>query len=93
MTCPERVRRPSQPGGGPEAAVTAAERALAGGDLDGAVAALGRLSGAPAEVAAPWLSLAKERLAVEAALDRAEALLVAQLGAPATAILGAGPPR
>ena len=84
---------PSQPGGGPEAAVTAAERALAGGDLDGAVVALGRLSGAPGEAAAPWLSLAKERLAVEAALDRIDFLLVAQLSAPASATPGAGPPR
>ncbi len=74
-----------QPGGGPEAAVNAAELALAGGNLAGAVGALDKLTGAPAEAARPWLRMAKERLAVETALSRIEALLVAGLGAPAIA--------
>ena len=65
---------------GAAAPVNAAERALAGGDLDGAVGALDKLTGAPAEAARPWLRMANERLAAEAALYRIEALLVARLG-------------
>ena len=65
----------------PEAAVSAAERALAGGDLAAAVAPLGRLAGPPAEAARPWLQMARQRLAVEAALHRVEELLTARLGA------------
>jgi hypothetical protein len=65
---------------GPAAAVNAAQLALAGGDLAAAVGALDRLTDAPAEVARPWLRLAKERLAVDAALQRVEALLAASLG-------------
>jgi hypothetical protein len=79
---------PRQPGGRPETAVNAAELALAGGDLEGAVDALDTLAGPSAEAAGPWLRMARERLAVEAVLNRAEALLVARLGtakAPATA--------
>jgi hypothetical protein len=72
-------------GAGPKAAVNAAELALAGGDLGGAVAALDKLTGAPAEAARPWLRMAEARLAVEAALSRIEALLAARLGAPANA--------
>lgn len=68
------------PRDGPEAAVNAAQRAMAGGDLAGAVAALETLAGAPAEAAAAWLRMARERLAVEAALQRVETLLVARLG-------------
>src|SRR5207248_8060488 len=64
----------------PEAAVSAAERALRGGDLAGAVAALDRLAGPPAETARPWLQMARQRLAVEAALHRVEELLTARLG-------------
>jgi hypothetical protein len=71
----------------PTATVNAAERALAGGDLAGAVAALDKLTGASAAAAGDWLRSAHERLAVEAALDRIEAaLLTAQPGnSPATA--------
>jgi hypothetical protein len=79
-----------QPGGGP-AALNAALRALAGGDLEGAVGALDKLTGAPAETVRPWLRMAKERLAVEAALQQIEALLAARLGTPANS--PAGPPR
>jgi hypothetical protein len=64
----------------PEAAVNAAERALAGGDLAAAIAALDRLAGPPAEAARPWLRMARQRLAVEAALHRVEELLTARLG-------------
>ena len=67
---------------GADAAVNAAERALAGGDLAAAVAALDKLTGAPAEAAAPWLRMARQRLAVDAALRRLEALVTARLGGP-----------
>ena len=83
----------SRPGGGPDPVVNAAELALAGGDIEGAVGALDRLTGAPAETARPWLRMAKERALVEAALYRIEALLVARLGAPATAAPATGSPR
>jgi hypothetical protein len=83
----------SQPGGTSAAAVNAAQLALAGGDLEGAIGALDALTGAPAEAARPWLQMAKERLAAEAALQRIESLLLARLGAPANAPTGSGPPR
>jgi len=73
-------------------AVNTALRALAGGDIAGAVSALDQLTGAPAETAKPWLGMAKERLAVETALQRVEALLVARLGTAAAAA-SSGPPR
>ena len=77
----------------PEAAVRAAEVALARGDLGDAVAQLDRLAGANAEAAGPWLRLARRRLAVEAALTHLQELLVTGLshapetsaGAPAEA--------
>jgi hypothetical protein len=65
---------------GPEAAVSAAQAALARGDLAGAVAALDPLTGANAEAARPWLRMARERLAVETALDRLQQQLAAKLG-------------
>jgi hypothetical protein len=80
-----------QEGGGPPAVLNAALRALAGGDLEGAVGALDKLTGAPAETVRPWLRMAKERLAAEAALQQIEALLAARLGTPANS--PAGPPR
>jgi hypothetical protein len=64
----------------PEVAVSAAERALRGGDLAGAIAALDHLAGSPAEAARPWLQMARQRLAVEAALHRVKELLTARLG-------------
>ena len=65
---------------GPEAAVSGAQAALARGDLAGAVAALEPLSGANAEAARPWLRMARDRLAVETALDHLQQLLGARLG-------------
>jgi hypothetical protein len=67
---------------GPEAAVGAAERALARGSLAETVAELDRLSGAHAEAAAPWLKVARERLTVETALAHVQELLVARLTRP-----------
>jgi hypothetical protein len=65
---------------GPEAAVSGAQAALARGDLAGAVAVLDPLTGANAEAARSWLRMARERLAVETALDRLRQLLGARLG-------------
>ena len=82
-----RIDGPSQTG--PEAAVSAAQAALARGDLAGAVATLDPLTGANAEAARPWLRMARERLAGEAALDHLQELLTARLGGPPAA----APPR
>jgi hypothetical protein len=64
----------------PTGTVNAAELALAGGDLAGAIAALDKLAGPAADSAAPWLHMARQRLAVEQALRRVEALLTERLG-------------
>jgi hypothetical protein len=64
-----------------EAAVSAAARALAAGDLAGAIGAFDRLNGPAAEVAQPWLQMARQRLTVEETLQRVQALVVARLGA------------
>jgi hypothetical protein len=66
--------------GGKHGAVEAAELALDGGDLAGAIAALDKLTGAPAAAAGPWLRLARERLAVDTALQQIEVRLTARLG-------------
>ncbi|UUX48520.1 mitofilin family membrane protein [Nisaea acidiphila] len=55
-------------GPGIDAILVRAETAIAADDLAGAVAALEELSGAPAERASGWLSAAKARLAVDAAV-------------------------
>lgn len=68
-------------GGNPtEVAVARARRALDGGDLAGAVAAVKSLSGAPADAAAAWLALAEQRLAAEAALDRLAQQVAQRMG-------------
>jgi uroporphyrinogen-III synthase len=66
---------------GPEAAVERAQSALAAGDLSGAIAAVGALSGRDAEPAQQWLKAARARLAAEAALTRLQDLLTARLAA------------
>ncbi len=76
-----RIGRPRP--SGPEAA----------GDLAAAVAALEKLTGAPAEAARPWLQMARARLTVEDVLQRIEKLLVARLGKPSDADASAGPFR
>ena len=73
-----------------EAAVSAAQHALAGGDLAGAIAALAGLSGPNQAAAQPWLKMAKERLAVEAALRQVQAALTASLGNAAPAVPSKG---
>jgi hypothetical protein len=84
-----RINGPSQTA--PEAAVSTAQAALARGDLPGAVAALEPLTGANAEAGRPWLQMARQRLAVETALDRLQQSLADRLGPPqaAPAELGA----
>lgn len=67
---------------GSEGAVSTAQAALGRGDLAGAVAALGSLTGRDAEAARPWLLMARERLAAEAALDHVQELLTQRLGGP-----------
>ncbi len=69
----------------PEAAVHAAEVALARGDLGEAVAQLDRLSGASAQAASPWLRMARRQLAAEGALEHLQELLVTGLVHPAEA--------
>src|SRR5262249_49967781 len=64
----------------PEAAVSAAARALAAGDLAGAIAALDKLTRPAADTAQPWLQMARQRLAAEEALHRVQAIVVARLG-------------
>ena len=78
-----------QPEPGRQAAVDDAMRQLAGGDLAASVTVLDGLEGAAAEAADPWLRMAKQRLAVEAALHQIEASLAARLGS-ATAASGTG---
>jgi hypothetical protein len=63
-----------------EGAVGTAQRALASGDLAGAIAALDGLTGPSQAAAQPWLQMAKARFTVEAALRRAEAALTAAVG-------------
>lgn len=63
-----------------EAAVSEAERAVHSGDLAGAIAALEPLTGAHKAAAEPWLRMARNRVAVEMALRRIEALVTAQIG-------------
>jgi uroporphyrinogen-III synthase len=70
--------------GGAEAAVAAAEQALAEGDLGAAVAALETLEGEPAAAAQPWLDEARARLAVEDALGAAQARLLARFAGDGT---------
>jgi hypothetical protein len=76
---------------GPEAAVNAAQSALSGGDLAAAVSALGSLTGANAEMAQPWLRMARERLAAEAALAHLQETLAARLGEASAPPLPAAP--
>ncbi len=65
---------------GPEAAIAAAQAALAQNDLAGAVEPVEGLTGADAEAARPWLRLARRRLAAQAALTHLQALATARLG-------------
>ncbi len=70
----------------------AARSALAQGDLAAAISDLDQLTGADAEAAQPWLRVARERLAAEAALTHLQQLLTVRLG-PAPAAPPPPPPR
>jgi hypothetical protein len=83
-----RIDGPSQTA--PEAAASIAQAALARGDLSGAVAALEPLTGANAEAARPWLQMARQRLAVETALDHLQQSLADRIGPPQAAPAGLG---
>ena len=75
------VRRiEGSPPTGPEAVVNDARAELARGDLAGAVDKLDHLTGASADAARPWLQMARQRLAVETALEHLEELLTVRLG-------------
>jgi hypothetical protein len=70
---------------GPEAAIEAAQSALAQNDLGAAIAAVEKLTGADAEAAQPWLRTARRRLAAQAALTHLQALVTTRLGTARTA--------
>jgi hypothetical protein len=75
------IRRVDGEGQSPaEAAVSAAEGDLAGGDLDAAITALSALDGANLAAAQPWLAMARQRLQVETVLQHIETLVTAALG-------------
>jgi hypothetical protein len=57
----------SVPGDAADAVVARAEAKLDADDLKGAVAGLAALNGLPAEVAAPWIHDAEQRIAADAA--------------------------
>lgn len=77
-------------GTGPTALVAKAELRLAARDLAGAVAALERLKGAPADAARDWIAGAWARLNAEAALSSLTARAIATLGGAAPASPKAG---
>lgn len=64
-----------------DAAVATAEAALAKSDLAGAVAALSKLTGAPATAAADWLQAAQQRLDAEQTLAKLTQELSSDLAA------------
>ena len=66
-------RTTSDAGDGVDALLARAESALTAGDLTAAVAAMRKLTGAPAEVSAGWLADAEARLAVDAAVRALQA--------------------
>lgn len=71
-----RVGEGSAEAGGAEGALAAAQTALQGGDLAGAVAAMKRLRGPAAEPAARWLADAEARLGAEATVAALDAALL-----------------
>jgi hypothetical protein len=77
------IRRLGPPQTGPGAVVASAQKSLARGDLEGAVAAVHSLDGAETRLAEPWLRMAERRLAAETALAQLEEMLVTRLGAAA----------
>jgi hypothetical protein len=83
---------------GSEGPISAAQTALAHGDLASAVAALEPMTGADAtgadaEAARSWLRMARARLAAEVALDHVQELLTERLGGSPAAAPGAAPAK
>ncbi len=66
----------------PDAIARGAAALLDQGDLSGAVARIGSISGSHGAVVAPWLAIARSRLVAETASDSLVALLTAHLTAP-----------
>lgn len=66
-------------GTGVDAILARAEFRLGNADLTGAVAALGDLTGAAADAAAPWLDDARARLTVDGSVDRLSTAAIAAL--------------
>ena len=71
-----RVGEGSAEAGGAEGALAAAQTAMQGGDLAAAVAAMKRLRGPAAELAARWLADAEARLGAEATVAALDAALL-----------------
>jgi hypothetical protein len=69
-------------------ALASAEAALGKGDLAGAVDAVGKLEGPPAQAAAPWLAEARRRLAAETLLAGVTQEVAGSLPADAAAATG-----
>lgn len=67
-------------GSEPDAVVARAERRLAQGDLAAAVSELEALRGPAAAAAAPWLDPARNRLAVDRAVDALQTAALSRLG-------------
>ena len=70
-------------GEGSDAVLARTEARLQGGDLAGAVEAMGALQGAAAEAAQPWLAAARARLAADSALTALENKAMADSAAAA----------
>ncbi len=74
------VRREGDDPDAPQQAVSAAETALAAGDLDSAITATERLSGPAAEAAAYWLGRANARARLERRIDAVQDSLAREAG-------------
>jgi len=68
------------PGPTPEAVLARAEAALRDDDLNGAVEELTALQGPPAQLLAPWLAAARDRLAIDEAVRDLDQRLLAVFG-------------
>ncbi len=76
------IRKVDDVGSGTVDGVLAAvDAALGSNDLAAAVSAAMALEGAPGEAIAPWLSIARARLAVDAALSDLQAAAIRALAA------------
>jgi hypothetical protein len=88
-----RIRRADAPAAGPAGIVAAAEKALAGGDLKGAIDDVGKLTGAAAEAARGWLRDARQRLDAEDAVARLKTALARGSDSPGANPATSGPAK